>query len=261
MISPSTATRLTRGTRMLFVSDVHLTPSEPEVFLAFVRFLREVAAGSRALYLLGDIFDFWVGDRQAEMPGFREVFREIARLRESGTEVFFLPGNRDFALEEPFAGAHGLRVLPDVARAAVGDRHVLLTHGDLLCTRDHAYHRMRRIIRSRPARAVLRRLPLRLALAVAGGLRRTSGRAVRGKPGWILEPDFEEAVSWLETGHDALIFGHVHRAAQYRVRREDGAAEIFVLGAWADGPNHVEWDGERLALRTGPTASRAASGK
>jgi UDP-2,3-diacylglucosamine hydrolase len=241
--------RLILGGRIYLVSDVHLHPAQPEVFLAFCRFLDEVVRGARALYVLGDLFDFWIGPRQLRIPGFSEIFSRTRRLREEGTEVFFLAGNRDFALDGPFATAQGLRVLGDRAEAVFGEKRVLMTHGDLLCTRDRAYLRMRRWIRSRVARRIMDRLPLGLLLRLTRGLRAASGREIERKAGYVLEPDYRLAKEWVADGFDALVFGHVHRGERLEIDLGDRSAEIFVLGSWEDGPNYVEWSGEGLALR------------
>ena len=231
------------------LSDVHLTPAEPEVFLHFLKFLEEEAAGARALYLLGDLFDFWVGRRQAELPGFDEVFKRLRALREEGTEVFFLPGNRDFALDREFAAGHGMRLLPDFAEVRLGNRRVLLTHGDLLCTRDLRYQRMRPIIRSRLVRGIFTRLPLRLSLKLAHGARTASGAEIRSKSAYVLDPDFEEIRTWLLKGFDALVFGHVHTGEHYRIKLENRTADVFVLSSWERQGSYVEWNGEDLGLR------------
>jgi UDP-2,3-diacylglucosamine hydrolase len=242
------ADRLIRD-RVLFVSDVHLTPADPETFLLFCRFLTEEAVGAKSLYLLGDVFDFWVGRKQITVPGYAEVFRRIRDLAGSGTEVFFMAGNRDYMLDAGFAGAHGMKLLPDRAEAIVGTKRVLLTHGDLLVTKDKAYQRMRKVIRSDPARRLLAALPLTTALRLAGGFRTASGAEIRRKPAYVLDPDFEEARTWLGDGFDALVFGHVHRGEQYHLWIDGRRADIFILGAWEDAPSFVEWDGRALVLR------------
>lgn len=238
------------GERVIFVSDVHLTPTRPDVFEAFCRFLEAEADGAKALYILGDLFDFWIGKKQLRIPGYEEVFRRLRALGERGTRVLFLQGNRDYALADPFAAAQGIEMLPDVAEVELPGKRVLLTHGDLLCTRDYRYHRMRRVIRSRFGRAVLKGLPLRAAIGVAGGFRGASNREIRGKPAYVLEPDYREARTWLERGYDALVFGHVHKGEHYRVRLDDRDADVFILGSWEDRPNFVLFDGENLALHS-----------
>jgi UDP-2,3-diacylglucosamine hydrolase len=239
-----------RGERVLFVSDVHLTPAEPDIFLHFMKFLREVACGARALYVLGDLFDFWVGRRQAELPGFAEVLRRLRELAEQGTEVHFLAGNRDFALDRELAAGHGIRMLSDFAEVRLGGGRVLLTHGDQLCTRDVWYQRMRPVIRSRLVRGVFTRLPLSVSLKLAAGARSASGAEIGKKSAYVLDPDFEEVRAWLSKGFDALVFGHVHTGEHYRLDLGDRRADVFVLSSWERGGSFVEWDGERLSLRT-----------
>lgn len=247
--------REVRGGRTLFVSDVHLTPAEPEVYVAFCRFLEEEAPGARALHVLGDLFDFWVGPAQARVPGFGEVFPRLRALRDAGTDVTFVRGNRDFALDGAFAAARGLRVLPDVAETTVGERRVLLTHGDLLVTRDAGYQRMRRVLRSGAFRLAMRALPLRVTLRVAQAMRRASGGDAGRKPERLFELDFALARRWLSRGCDAMVCGHVHRGCRYRLDVDGRPADVFVLGAWEDGPNWVEGDGSGLALKTRPLGS------
>lgn len=249
MSTASEPGRTRRGERVLFVSDVHLTPAEPEIYLLFHRFLVDEAPGARALYLLGDVFDAWLGPRQLARPGYEPIFRTFRELRDSGTDLYFLPGNRDFLLRDPFAAAHGLTLLPDVAEARLGPRRVLLTHGDLLCTRDVDYHRMRRVIRSAPVRRLVDLLPWPLLARFAAGLRKKSGREIERKGTYATSPDFELAKRWLARGFDALIFGHVHRGERFSVRLEERTADLFILGSWEDRPGFVEWTGAELVLR------------
>jgi len=237
------------ASKVVFASDVHLTPAEPEVFVRFCRFLDETAKGAAALFLLGDVFDFWVGERQLEVPGYAEVFDRLAALRNSGTEVHFLEGNRDFLLGGEFARKRGIVVLPDLCSIRLGDRKVLLTHGDLLCTHDTAYLRMRKVIRSRPARAVMAGMPLGVALGIARGFRSASGRAIDEKPAYRMQPDFDLARRWLSGGYDALVFGHVHTGERYRLALPDREADVFVLGSWDDVPSYVEAGPDGLVLR------------
>ncbi len=239
-----------RGERVLFTSDVHLTPAEPDTFAHFMKFLREEVPGARALYILGDLFDFWVGRQQAALPGYDLLFERLRKLGERGTEVCFLSGNRDFALDAEFAAGHGIRMLPDVADIRLGGRRVLLTHGDLLCTRDVRYQRMRPIIRSRLVRGIFTRLPLRLSLTLAAGVRNASGAEIGRKSAYVLDPDFEEIKAWLDRGFDALIFGHVHTGEHHRLELEERTADVFVLSSWEKTGSFVEWNGEELALAT-----------
>ncbi len=241
-----------RGGRVLFVSDVHLTPLEPAIFAGFCRFLDTEAPGARALYVLGDLFDFWVGRRQNRLPGYAEVFRRLRAIRDGGTTVGFVPGNRDFLLEGAFASSQGLSVLPDVAEILLDGRRLCLTHGDLLCTRDEAYHRMRRFLRSRLARALMGLLPLPVALRLAGGLRWASVMEVARKTHYELTLDFAEARRWAARGYDAIVCGHVHRGERYRLALPDRSADLVVLPGWDVVPGYAEWTEGEVRLRSFP---------
>ena len=235
--------------RVLFVSDVHLTPAMPDVFLHFCRFLTREAVGARALYILGDLFDFWIGRRQVMQAPYSEVLRRIRDLAEAGTDVFFVQGNRDYMVDAGFAGAHGMKLLPDVSEVTFGGKRIIVTHGDLLVTKDVGYLRMRKILRSRLARFLLGNMPWSLARRISARVQRATGSAVRAKPRYLIDPDWGEARRWLADGADALVFGHVHRGEQYHLYVEGRPVDIFILGAWEDRPGYVEWDGESLALR------------
>jgi UDP-2,3-diacylglucosamine hydrolase len=238
--------------KALFVSDVHLSPADPRVFGLFLRFLAEVVPGVARLYVLGDLFDIWIGPRQATIAGFDRVLSRLRALRTEGTEIGFVRGNRDFLLEGPCALRAGLDVLPDKATVTIAGRRLILTHGDLLCTRDRAYHRMRRIIRSRPARAVMKRLPLGFALRLARGFRWASVAEVARKSDYHMGLDPGEVRSWLEDGIDAIVCGHVHRGERYRFQLDGRSAELVSLPAWDRAAGYAELTEEGFRLRPWP---------
>jgi UDP-2,3-diacylglucosamine hydrolase len=243
--------------KALFVSDIHLSPAAPAEFRAFLRFLDEATPGIDRLYVLGDLFDIWVGPKQARVPGFDRVLARFRALRDRGTRVGFVRGNRDFLLAGPCARDAGLEVLPDRADVEIAGRRLILTHGDLLCTRDRAYHRMRRVIRSGPARAAMRRLPLGLALRLARGFRWASVAEVTRKSDYRMGLDLAEARAWLEGGADAIVCGHVHRGERYRFRFEGRTADLISLPAWDRTPGYAEItdSGLRLCAWTPPPAA------
>jgi UDP-2,3-diacylglucosamine hydrolase len=244
--------------KALFVSDVHLSPAAPAEFRSFLRFLDETVPGVDRLYVLGDLFDIWVGPRQALLPCFDRVLSRFRDLRERGTRMGFVRGNRDFLLAGPCARDAGLEVLPDRADVEIAGRRLILTHGDLLCTRDRAYHRMRRVIRSGPARAAMRRLPLGLALRLARGFRWASVAEVARKSDYRMGLDLAEARAWLEGGADAIICGHVHRGERYRFRFEGRTADLISLPAWDRSPGYAELSDAGLSLRSASPSPPAA---
>ena len=228
------------------VGDVHLTPTDPEVAEQFLVFLNEMESVGGHLVLLGDVFDWWVGGRQVNEPFEKDILDALRAVSAAGVTLAFQAGNRDY----PFAGAPGLSIdiWPDVVRTNWGDRKVVLSHGDLLCTADRSYLRMRRFLRSRPAMAGVRLLPYGAATTCAEGLRNISRRAVPRKPKKHLGIDYGEAARWLEAYEaDVLVLGHVHTGVHHRI---DGArpGEVLVLSDWHAAPNAIRFDGDRIAL-------------
>jgi UDP-2,3-diacylglucosamine hydrolase len=231
---------------VVVAGDVHLSPEHPEVAARFETWLGHLPGRCSTLVLLGDVFDYWVGRRQARDPFSSRVLAALGGLVGSGTRLAFLAGNRDYA----FDGADGLEVAiwPDVVRTRWGSRVVLLTHGDLLCSADHRYQRMRRLLRSRPARATLAVLPHAGATWLARGLRDLSEREVRRKPYVTMGIDYGLARAWLDGyGADVLVAGHVHTGVHHRLAGERDR-DVLVLKDWDAGGGVVRWDGPTLSL-------------
>jgi UDP-2,3-diacylglucosamine hydrolase len=231
---------------VVVAGDVHLSPEEPAVAARFEAFLAGLSGRTGTLVLLGDVFDYWVGRRQAADPLPRRVIDRLRGLAASGTRLAFQGGNRDFA----FDGVPGLDVAvwPDVVRARWGSKRVLLTHGDLLCTADARYQRMRRVLRSVPARAALAALPHGAATWLARGLRDLSRREVRRKPYASMGIDYGLARAWLDR-HDAdvIVAGHVHTGVHHRLPG-DRPRDVLVLKDWEGGGGVVRFDGRGIEL-------------
>lgn len=228
-----------------FVADLHLRADEPERLRRFVAWLPGL--GTRGhLFVLGDLFDAWVGAKNLRVEGFRPALDALAAAAAGGLRVVVIHGNRDFLLDGTFEKRTGALVAGDACRVRLGRRRALLLHGDTLCTRDRAYLRYRRVVRSPPVRAIARTLPLGLALAVAGGLRGRSRAALAGKPAQTTALDVEEGLRLAEeAGCEALMCGHVH-APSVRVGR---GRVLLVLPAWGEGGLGARFrDGRGLSL-------------
>jgi UDP-2,3-diacylglucosamine hydrolase len=231
-------------TGTLVLGDLHLDVSsrgpQPEAFAGWLRSLEDVPR----LVILGDLFDAWVGPAHARLPAAREVCELLAALTRHGTAVEVLHGNRDFLLDDAFEAASGARVHP---RGLVGllpgraPSRALLVHGDELCTRDHAYQRMKRLLRSRPVRWAAERLPDGLALWAARRLRATSVRAVASKPQADKEQQ-ADAVLALATAHRCALVacGHAHR---FRDQQLPGGPRWWVVDAFGHGRDLLRVDG------------------
>ncbi|MCK0511083.1 UDP-2,3-diacylglucosamine diphosphatase [Aromatoleum buckelii] len=242
----------------LFISDLHLCEQRPGTLRAFFAFLQGPARSAQALYILGDLFEYWAGDDDATPLG-NAVSDALAALAETGTSLFFLPGNRDFLLGESYARTARLQILADPALIDLGGKAVLLSHGDILCTDDEHYQSFRRLVRDPVWQRVFLERPLAQRKQVIEGLRSQSETAKQEKTMEIMDVN-ASAVETLLREHDypTLIHGHTHRPAHH-VHIVDGrSCGRWVLADWHDDAPYLRWEeaGPPVALRFGPNADR-----
>ncbi len=226
--------------RTLFISDLHLDAARPEATARFHRFLQSALPGADALYILGDLFEYWVGDDglALEFPGaIASDLKRASRL----APLFFMHGNRDFLAAQGFEGATGATLIADPTRIDLYGRTTLLLHGDTLCTGDLAYQRFRAQVRE-PAwqQAVLAR-PLAERVAMAKGLREESDTAKQGKSMEIMDVS-REAVerAFEDCDCDVMIHGHTHRPGRHDYRVAGRDRERWVLPDWYEGGGYLE---------------------
>ena len=237
-----------RPAETLFVADLHLDASRPAVTALALRFV-EAARGAGALWLLGDLFEAWLGDDTLG-PAHAPLVDALAGLSAGGTALHLMHGNRDFLLGETFAGRIGATLhREDEHVIELGGERCLLLHGDTLCTGDVDYQRLRATVRDAAWQAdFLRRTPGE-RVAAARALRRTSREAVAGKSGELMDVEpaaVEEAFA--RTGCRLMIHGHTHRPAEHR---GPGGTRRLVLGDWHDDhARYARHDGATLALET-----------
>src|SRR5258706_4094936 len=132
----------------LFISDLHLSPETPAATDTLLRFLRETAPQAQTLYVLGDLFEYWIGDEGLAQPYAKQVAQAFRAVAERGVHGYFMHGNRDFLLGERFAQASGLQLLPDPTLVDLYGRPTVLMHGDTLCSDDHEYQKFRAMVRN-----------------------------------------------------------------------------------------------------------------
>ena len=220
----------------LFISDLHLDASRPEITALLLELLRGEARTADALYVLGDLFEAWVGDDDPCEVG-ATVAKGLRQLSDAGVPVYFMRGNRDFLVGQAFASRAGVRILPDPAVVVLHGRPVLLMHGDLLCTADTAYQAFRTQTRN-PAwqqQFLSQKLDARLAFAVqARAASKSHQEGLRGDGGHArfesitdVSPD-TVAETFTLFGIDTLIHGHTHRPKIHR----QGEHTRIVLGDW-----------------------------
>jgi len=241
----------------LFISDLHLSDAHPETTRAFLAFLRGPVRSAQALYILGDLFEYWAGDDDLDAPLNRVVRDALADVAATGVAVFFLPGNRDFLLGEDFARAARLELLADPTAIEIGGQRVLLTHGDSLCTDDRAYQAYRAQVRDPAWRTAFLNRPLAERKQIIEGLRQQSEAAKQVKAIEIMDVNPAAVEALLrEHAYPVLLHGHTHRPAHHTLSVDGRRCERWVLEDWHDDAPYIRWDasGPR-ALRYAPPAA------
>jgi UDP-2,3-diacylglucosamine hydrolase len=222
----------------LLLSDLHLPDTASPLRDRFIAFLDGPARGASAVYLLGDVFEFWIGDAEG-LRAYGPEAKALRRLADSGVPVGFMHGNRDFMLGLRFAEACDFDLLPDPLVVTLHGVPTLLSHGDIWCTDDIPYQRWRRFSRRPLAQAVYRALPESVRLHIAGDLRGRGDAGRRERPQMIIDVN-EDAITraYTEHGVSRIIHGHTHRPAEHRLQVDGRACERIVLADWR--PEHCE---------------------
>jgi UDP-2,3-diacylglucosamine hydrolase len=241
--------------RYLFVSDVHLDPAAPEAQRQFLDFLRTQPASptaARALYILGDLFESWVGDDDA--GGERSaVLAALRQLTRSGVACFLMHGNRDFLLGEDFCRQTGCQLLPDPVVAEIGGERVLLTHGDAFCTDDHAYQELRSIVRKPSWQRLFLSLPLSDRQMLANELRAGSRAHTTRTIPKIMDVNSAAVAAAFEAARvRRIIHGHTHRPAVHDALVGGHPVQRIVLGAWYEQGSYLAYENGRYELRSLP---------
>ncbi len=217
--------------QLLFVSDLHLAPERGQLTALFLHWLQARAAGGGALYILGDLFDAWIGD---DDPTYQDVEAGLAALTAGGTRCAVMHGNRDFLIGRRFARRTGCELLREPARITVAGEPALLMHGDRLCTDDRAYQRFRRRVRNPVVQWLFRRQPLAKRRHIAAEYRQRSAAAMAEKTAAIMDVNTDE-VQRVMRRHSVrrLIHGHTHRPADHQLRIAGAPAHRHVLADWS----------------------------
>jgi UDP-2,3-diacylglucosamine hydrolase len=239
---------MTAGTGVhLFISDLHLSGERPETVRMFLDFLRKRAATATHLYILGDLFDVWIGDDDEQAP-IPQVIDALRRLTDAGTWLGVMHGNRDFLLGERFCRATGAELLSDPIRKVLHGVPTLLMHGDLLCTDDSDYLAFRRQVRDPAFQQQFLSLPLSARREKAREYRAMSGEANTLKAEAIMDVNPQAVIDSL-TQYDALrlIHGHTHRPHDHSLNLDGQLASRHVLGDWRpQGAEILRLDGAGL---------------
>jgi UDP-2,3-diacylglucosamine hydrolase len=234
----------------LFISDLHLEGARPEIGAQFLTFLQQEAVRAEALYILGDLFEYWIGDDDPNRH-YADMKMAIRTVADGGVPVFFMHGNRDFLIGERFAAETNVQLLPDPYRFELYGEDVLLSHGDALCTDDLKYQEVRAITRNPAWQAMMLKKPLEERQAIA-----RQARADSMAHGGSIDPQISDvnqgAVKQLFRAHGVriLLHGHTHRPAVHRFQLDGAPATRIVLGDWYEQGSVVRWDtaGPKLSV-------------
>jgi UDP-2,3-diacylglucosamine hydrolase len=233
---------------ILFISDLHLSSERPDILKAFCRFLDTTAKGANSLYILGDFFNFWLGDDD-DTPSHQEAIKALQHYQTTGTEVFFLRGNRDFLVGKSFVGRIGATLLEEPAIITLNQQQTLLLHGDSLCTKDEEYQEFRKMVRGEEWQKQILSKSLAERKAIAEHLRSTSKSMNSLKSEDIMDVTPEEVVNVMAEHQSLLlIHGHTHRPARHPVSVNQRQGERIVLGEWDKMGWYLKSENNQLEL-------------
>jgi UDP-2,3-diacylglucosamine hydrolase len=236
----------------LFISDLHIDASRPAITDQFLGFLAAEAVRADALYILGDLFESWVGDDAAD-PSQAAAIEGIHALTSRGVPCFVMHGNRDFLLAEQFCRMSGAQLLPDPLIVTLYGEAVLVMHGDALCTDDRAYQRLRATVREPAWQRQFLALSIASRRALAGAARVGSQAHTAAVEYAITDVNADSVAAALRgAGTATLLHGHTHRPAIHALQVDGRPCTRIVLGDWYDQGSLLRWDQHGPELQSLP---------
>jgi UDP-2,3-diacylglucosamine hydrolase len=234
--------------KICFISDLHLADQWPAATRLFLDFLDRGLEQAGALYILGDLFDSWVGDDDLR-PSHRQALDGLRRLTNAGKAVYLMHGNRDFLLGPAFETATGARILPEPSVIEIDGSRTLIMHGDTLCTDDVDYQRFRHRVRRRGWQRLFLSLPLSLRRQLARRARERSSLRTAGRSAEIMDVNQSEVAAVMSHwGASTLVHGHTHRPGIHDFELDGRHARRIVLGAWGEHGSVLVWEEGRREL-------------
>ena len=230
-----------------FISDLHLNQDRPDITKAFLNFLENTAYKAEKLYILGDLFEAWIGDDD-QNEFISEIQNALIQINKN-TKVFFMHGNRDFLIGPDFASSAGMKILTDPVVEEMFGNPVLLMHGDLLCTEDIDYQKFRKVSRDIKWQKEFLSKPLAERRIIAQNLRGASKEATGKKKEEIMDVSECEVIKIIqESSVSLLIHGHTHRPNSHSIALEKHTAKRIVLGDWDEYGWYVWMDSNSCEL-------------
>jgi len=238
-----------------FISDLHLGPDQPGLSALFADFLSRLEPETRELWILGDLFESWIGDDDDD-PWLLPITAQLRTVAERGVQMHFLHGNRDFLLGQRWAGDVGIELHAAPQRIEIAGQASLLMHGDELCLGDVAYQQLRTTVRNPAWQQQVLGLPLPVRRMKAEELRKASREQTRMKASDIMDVDADEVARVMSANAVArLLHGHTHRPAIHRLSGAQGsgpqvfsAGQRIVLGDWGAQPSFLREASDGLSL-------------
>ncbi len=250
--SPAGIFSTTESVKTLFISDLHLDPGTPEVTRQFLDFLRRDAVSAEGLFILGDLFEVWLGDDDPE-PAYREAKTALRELTAGGVPCRILHGNRDFLIGQRFCEETGAELISDGHRVTLYGSEAVLMHGDALCTDDTSYQRLRRIVRSPAVKWGFRHLSLERRRRLAERMRAGSKMHTSQTAAAIMDVNANAVTAaFRAAGTPYLVHGHTHRPAVHELEIDGKTARRIVLGDWHAEGSVLEWRADGFELRRLP---------
>lgn len=242
----------TKSAITYFIADLHLCENRPDITACFLRFLKDDAIEAEKLYILGDLFEAWVGDDD-DSPYLKTIADALTKLSQIGTKIYFIHGNRDFLLGKSYAKKANMQLLPEIDTIELYGQTVVIMHGDTLCTRDINYQVFRTKSRSWWWQTAVKSLPLFIRKKMAANYRKQSAAATAMKSQEIMDVTESEVVTCLEQYQSQLlIHGHTHRPAVHEIMANGENAQRIVLGDWYEQGAWLKVTPESIELLNHP---------
>jgi len=233
---------MTELRKTIFISDLHLDDSQPQITQHFLTLLNQFDSSVDALYILGDLFEAWIGDDDG-IQHYAAIIGALRMVTQKGIPIYFIHGNRDFLVGKQFFQETGCQWLADESRIDLYGQPVLLMHGDTLCTRDIAYMSTRKKLRNRFIQTLFLLLPLSLRKKIASEMREKSKQHTMMAASDIMDVTQEEVLRVMQKHQVAcLIHGHTHKPDFHEFFHQQMPMTRIVLAAWHDGGSMLVWD-------------------
>ncbi|MBI5360925.1 MAG: UDP-2,3-diacylglucosamine diphosphatase [Planctomycetes bacterium] len=227
--------------RIVFISDIHLSPEFPERTRKFISFLNSLKGNTAALYILGDLFDFWIGEDHLKLQEHKDAISALNNLSKSGVLIFFIKGNRDFYTDKKLEWQSGMKILGENHSLSLDGTKIFLTHGDTIAIADKLYPTFRRLSRSKICAGIFGLLPAKTKYRLAAKARKTSMDINAGKKHSGIVKNKAAAV--FRKGFDVIICGHIHKVSKLKLETNGLMHAVYTLGDWNDTAPYLQYSG------------------